>query len=144
MRIQLLIIAMLATIFTSCSSGHEVVMPFRNWGYSVDRLFPIKNSSSDFTFRIWFSNSTSVYRVISISRDSTFNFSKGRIVPEDSSFEFSGYLTEIGSLRKGKKYHQYFNQIKIEPKSGFHDFKNKIDSLNLLTLSSQEPTIERS
>lgn len=138
MRSRILIIAILITIFVSCSPAYEVVMPFRNWGYSVDRLFPVKNSSSDFTFRIWFSNSTSVYRVISISRDSTFNFSKGRVVPEDSSFKYSCYLTEIGNLRKGKKFNQYFNQIEIEPKSGFKEFKNKIDRLNLTSISSQE------
>jgi hypothetical protein len=107
----------------SCSASREVVMPFRNFGYYGERLLPVKTSSSEFLFRIWINNSTSIDRVISIS--------------EDSSEGFQGYLTELGTLEKGKKTIQYYRQIKIEPKSGFEVFKNKIDSLNLLKMSTQ-------
>ena len=113
-------------LLTNCSPGNEVVMPFRNLAYSVDRLLPLKTSSSDFSFRIWISNSTSIYRVISISRDTVYDYSKKVIVAKDSSFEFNGYLTEIGRLHKGKKSKEYYKQIEIEPKSGYAEFKNEI------------------
>ena len=114
--------------FTSCSPGREVILPFKNLGYSGDRIFPAKTNFSDFTFRIWISNSTSIDRIISISKDSL----------ED----FHGCLTEVGKLSIGKKSKQYYRQIEIKPKSGFVEFKNKIDKLNLLYLSSQEKLLE--
>ena len=110
-------------ILASCSAGREVVMPFRNLGYSGNRLLPVKTSTAEYSFRIWINNSTSIDRVISISKDSL----------ED----YTGYLTEIGVLINGKKSTQYYRQIKIEPKSGFEVFKNKVDSINLLNLSTQ-------
>jgi hypothetical protein len=114
---------LLLFVFASCSPGREAVMPFRNLGYSSERLFPVKTSTAQYSFRIWINNSTSIDRVISISKDSL----------ED----FQGYLMEVGILDLGKKYKQYYRQIKITPKSGFKAFKNKIDSLNLLNLSTQ-------
>lgn len=114
--------------FASCSSGREAVMPFRNLGYSGYRLFPAKFSTSEYLFRIWINNSTSVDRVISVSKDSL----------ED----FQGYLIEVGILTKGEKTKQYYRQIKIKPKSGFEKLKQKIDSLNLLTLSTEPDLTE--
>ena len=41
-------------------------------------------------------------------------------------------------MTKSKKTKQYYRQIKVEPKSGFDYFKNKIDSLNLLGLTNEK------
>ena len=40
-RTQLIFILTIITLF-SCSTGREVVMPFRNMVYSGERLFPIE------------------------------------------------------------------------------------------------------
>lgn len=111
--------------FSSCSTEREAVMPFRNFISSGDRLFPVKSSDAEFFFRIWINNSTSIDRVVSISKI-------------DSSETFSGYFTEIGFLMKDKKTKSYYRQFEIEPKSGFEEFKNKIDSLNLLDLKDEK------
>ncbi len=110
--------------FFSCSTGREAVMPFRNFISSGDRLFPVKSSDAEYFFRIWINNSTSIDRVVSISKDSLD--------------KFRGYFTEVGLLTNNKKTKQYYSQIKIEPKSGFDKFKNKIDSLNLLELTNEK------
>ncbi len=115
-------------VLVSCSSGREVVMPFKNLGYSGDRLLPVKTSTAEYSFRIWINNSTSIDRVISISKDSLD--------------EFRGYLTEVGVLINGKKSNPYYSQTKIEPKSGFQVFRNKLDSLYLFTLSSEVDVIQ--
>jgi len=96
-------------------------MPFRNALSSGDRLFPVKSTNAEYFFRIWINNSTSIDRVISISKDS--------LDP------YRGYFTEIGLLTKGKKLKQYYRQIDIEPKNGFEKFKNKVDSLSLMDLT---------
>lgn len=111
--------------FFSCSTEREAVMPFRNFISSGDRLFPVQSSDAEYFFRFWINNSTSIDRVVSISKT-------------DSLDKFSGYFTEIGFLTKDKKPKQYYRQIKIEPKSGFDEFKNKIDSLNLLDLKNEK------
>ena len=110
--------------FFSCSTGREAVMPFRNFISSGERLFPVKSSDAEYFFRIWINNSTSIDRIISISKDSLD--------------KFRGYFTEVGLLTKGKKTKKYYRQIKVEPKSGFDEFKNKIDSLNLLGLTNEK------
>ncbi|MDP4214175.1 MAG: hypothetical protein Q8926_16290, partial [Bacteroidota bacterium] len=69
-------------VLAGCSTGREAVMPFRNFLYSGERLLPVKTSTAEYFFRIWINNSTSIDRVISISKDSL----------ED----FRGYLTEMG------------------------------------------------
>ncbi len=110
-------------VVAGCSPGREAVMPFKNLGYSGERILPVKTSTAEYSLRIWVNNSTSIDRVISISKDSL----------ED----YTGYLTEIGVLINGKKSTQYYRQIKIEPKSGFEVFRTRVDSINLLNLSTQ-------
>jgi hypothetical protein len=120
MKWEIIILVCLA----SCSQTREAVMPFRNFEYSSEGLFPVNTSNAEYFFRIWINNSTSIDRVISISKDSLE--------------EFQGYLTEVGILTKGKNSKtEYYRQIKIKPRSGFKAFRNKIDSLNLLNLSTQ-------
>jgi hypothetical protein len=120
MKWKILILFVLA----GCSTGREAVMPFRNYLLSGERLFPVKTSTAQYFFRIWINNGTSIDRVISISKDSLD--------------EFRGYLTELGFLGKGRNSKEgYYRQIEIKPQSGFTKFKNKMDSLNLLTLSTE-------
>ena len=76
-------------IITGCSHGKEVVMPYKNLVYSGEGILPVKTSSAEYSLRIWVNNSTSIDRIISISKDSL----------ED----YKGHLTEIGELIKGKK-----------------------------------------
>lgn len=106
--------------FVSCSTSYEVVNPFKNLSYSGDRLFPVKANLSEYTFRIWISNSTSIDRVISISKD--------------SADEYHGTLIEFGKTFNGKTYADYYRSSDIEPKDGFAMFRQYLDSLNLLTI----------
>ena len=119
------ILAIILTLsIISCSTSYEVVMPYKNLGgYSGSRLLPIKTNESEFTFRAWVNNSTSIDRVISISKDSGANY--------------TGTLIEIGKKINGKKHVNYYNEISIIPLSGFVNFKKRIDSLQLQTMTSQ-------
>jgi hypothetical protein len=114
-------------ILTSCSAGYEVVNPYKNLGYSGDRLFPIKTNHSEFSLRIWISNSTSIDRVISISKD--------------KDEDYQGSVIEFGKLFNGKVYTDYYKNFDIKPKDGFSTFKQQVDSLNLLNLKTK-PDIE--
>lgn len=113
----------LIIVISSCSTSYEVVNPFKNLGYSGDRLFPVKTNLSDYSFRIWISNSTSIDRVISISKD--------------SAGEFQGRLIEYGKLFDGKNYKDIYRDIDVLPKDGFAIFKLRLDSLNLLKLKDK-------
>jgi hypothetical protein len=113
----------LSILISSCSTSYEVVNPFKNLGYSGDRLFPVKTNFSEFSFRIWISNSTSIDRVISISKD--------------SAGEFQGKLIEYGKLFDGSKYKDFFRDSEVYPKDGFAIFKQRLDSLNLLQLKDK-------
>lgn len=111
----------------SCSTGHEVIMPFRNMGYSAERILPVKTSNADYELRIWVNNSTSIDRIVSISRDTLDGF--------------SGYLSEIGIIVDGKKNNQYYRKASIVPKSGFESFISRMDSIGILELSNQEDNL---
>ncbi len=115
-------------ILTGCSSGREAVMPFKNYLITGDRLFPIKLNASEFTFRIWINNSTSVDRVITIS--------------EDSVDGFQGTIIEYGNLYRGNKSKNHYSKINITPKSGFKEFKNKLDELQLFGIKTPEKELE--
>lgn len=108
----------------SCSTSYEVVNPFKNLSYSGDRLFPVKTNLSEFTFRIWISNSTSIDRVISISKD--------------SAEAYKGNLIQYGKVFNGKRYTDYYSSSEIKPKDGFAIFRKRLDSLNLLTTKNKE------
>ncbi len=102
-------------------------MPFKNFGYSGERLFPVLENDADFTFRAWVSYSTSIDRVFTISYDSLFNY--------------QGKLLEIESkmVGKNKKVRTTFTQVQIVvSRSGFEKFIKKVDSLNLLDVSDQK------
>jgi hypothetical protein len=116
---QKIFTVILSIAFISCSTSYEVVNPFKNLGYSGDRLFPVKTNLSEYTFRIWISNSTSIDRVISISKD--------------SADDYKGKLIEFGKTFNGKTYIEYYKCSDIEPKDGFAMFRQLLDSLNLLT-----------
>lgn len=122
---RIFIILLLA--LTGCSAEQEIIMPFRNIDYSSERLLPLESSFSDFAFRVWINNGSSIDRIISISKDSQF----GK----------QGYIFEIGSMsKKGMfktKYKRLFNCTEIKPKNGFDAFFSKLDSLNLLNYKSQ-------
>ncbi|WP_196888431.1 hypothetical protein [Aureivirga sp. CE67] len=116
------LLLILIIIFCSCSSGKEYVMPFRNLGYSGERLFPIQSSESNNIIRIWVNNGSSIDRIITVSNDSIFN--------EQSE------LVEIGLTKKGKR--KFFNQERKKPLNGVANFFKTMDSLNLFQYKSQE------
>ena len=120
---KIILTLLILTLFTSCSSSKEVILPFKNLGYSGERILPIKDNNSKSTFRVWFNNSTSIDRVITISRDSIFGF--------------QGKLVEIGYMSKKKKKTLFYNEEEIEPKCGFEQFFKKLDSLKLGKLNTQ-------
>lgn len=117
----------LIIILSGCSAAHEVVMPFINFANTGNRLFPVEEDESEFVFRVWINNGTSVDRVISVSGDSIFG---NRCT-----------FFEMGSLDKKRlfkvKTQRFFNEVAIEPSCGFENLVLKIDSLNLLDCKSQ-------
>jgi len=119
-------------LFFSCASKHEAVMPYYNMGYTADRLLPVEFSNADFEFRIWINNSTSIDRVISVS--------KVNDVTEKGEF-YKGYtksyLTEIGNWYRKRKSKEFYKQTNVTPKSGIDGFIAKIDSLKLSGYANQ-------
>lgn len=101
-------------------------MPFRNFAYSVDRQFPVAESDAEFTFKASFNFSSSVDRIITVSKDSLFGY--------------QGNILEIYSLpskKKGEGRLKYV-QRNITPNSGFKRFIDKVDSMNLASMKNQE------
>ena len=98
-------------------------MPYKNWEYSGDRLFPIKTNNSIFSMRIWINNSTSVDRIITVSKDTLD--------------DYKGYLVEYGDHYSESKKKSFYKQSPIMPKDGFSNFMQKIDNLNLFALASK-------
>lgn len=115
-------------LLTSCTIEKETVMPYRNMGYSGERLFPLEKSESEFAFRAWINNGTSIDRVITVSFDSSF-MNQAKLI------EF-GFLTKKGLFKSKSK--SFYNEINLIPKSGFDGFFKMIDSLNLINYNSQE------
>jgi len=99
-------------------------MPYKNLGgYSGTRLFPVKTNESEYTFRAWISNSTSIDRIISISKDSGQNY--------------IGTLIEFGKKVNGRKHANFYKEISITPASGFENFRKKLDSLKIQEMTNQ-------
>ncbi len=125
---KFILFIVITLFFLCCSSPKEATMPFRNMGYSVERLFPIQHSTGEKMFRVWFNNGTSIDRIITVSSDSIFNN--------------QSYFTELGVLFKK----QFFKEkrvslntnIPIEPQSGIDAFFKKVDSLKLVDYEDQE------
>ena len=124
---KILLIILLTQLTVSCSTSYEVSQLYKNWGYSGERLLPIKTNDSKFSLRIWINNSTSVDRIISISKDSL----------ED----YKGSLVEVGNLYNSSNKEGFFKESSITPNSGFLKFIDKIDSLNIFELPNR-PGIE--
>ncbi|WP_394906071.1 hypothetical protein [uncultured Mesonia sp.] len=116
------LIILLIFISVSCSTVREQIMPFRNYGYSGERLFPIQNSDADNIVRIWINNGTSIDRIITVS--------KGKNFSEHSE------LIEIGLTKNGKR--KFLTQEEQKPLSGIAKFLQTVDSLNLFQYESQE------
>lgn len=111
-------------LFISCSPSNEVILPFKNLAYSGERILPIKDNNSEKTIRIWFNNSTSIDRVITISKDSIVGF--------------QGKLIEIGytSTKKNNRS-KFYNELDIKPKSGFENFFKKLETLGVNQIKTQ-------
>ena len=122
----MLLFGTLLAIITSCAKHREFVMPFKNFGYSGERLFPVSENNSEFTFRAWVSYSTSIDRVFTVSYDKNWGY--------------EGKLLEIRSNTavKNKKDRTNFKQVNIIPKDGFEKFISKVDSLNLMDVNDQD------
>jgi len=104
-------------------------MPYKNLGgYSGERLFPIMTNESEFTFRAWVNNSTSIDRIISISKDSGANY--------------KGTLIEVGKMVNGAKHINYYNEIPITPATGFENFRKRLDSLGIQKMNNQPCCID--
>ena len=128
MKRQKFIFLILIISLLSCSTGQEVVMPFRNMVCSGERLFPIEKNDSEKAFRAWINNGTSIDRVVSVSSDSIFG--------NQATLTEFGYVDKNGLFKhKGEKI---FKDKSIIPESGFERFFEIIDSLNLVNYSSQD------
>jgi hypothetical protein len=128
MKFQLsILITILFLTLSGCASKKEYVMPFKNFGYSGERLFPVAKNNSEFTFRAWVSYSTSMDRVFTISYDSLFGY-QGKLLEIESN-----------SVGKNKIDRTVFKQTDIIPRNGFQKFMLKVDSLNLMNVNDQDP-----
>lgn len=123
---RFILVLVLVISISGCASYKEDVMPFTNFGYSGERLFPVSKSDSEFSFRAWVNYSTSVDRVFTVS----YNKDLG----------YKGNILEIRKAKTGKnnKDNTTFKEFNIEPKSGFKNFIAKVDSLDLLTTQDQK------
>lgn len=113
-------------ILSGCTTQKEVGMPFRNFSYAAERLFPVKENNTDFTFRASINFSTNIDRIITISKDSLFG-EQGNMIE----------LITSERNRKGQVNTTY-HQKKIMPKDGIGNFIAKVDSLNLLDYKNQK------
>ena len=112
-------------ILASCGSPREVMMPYRNYSLAANRLLPLQYSNDKKSIRIWISKSTSLDRVITVSKSL------------DSSY--SCELTIFGpGLGNAQKTKGYFIIKKLVPESGYKNFFSEIDSLNLGSLFDQK------
>jgi hypothetical protein len=125
MKYKAYLFAIIATSIVGCSTPKENVMPFVNFGYAGERLFPVSENDAEFTFRAWVSLSTTIDRVFSISYD--------------KDLDYAGRLLEIRgrSLNQKIKDKTTFKELNITPRSGFEKFISKVDSLHLLELKDQ-------
>jgi hypothetical protein len=126
MKFYLVLLLICLTSVLACNITKEAVMPFRNYGYSGERNFPVKENDAQFTFRAFVNYSTSVDRIFTISCDSTFGD--------------QGSLLEAFALKSKKAGtpNVKYQQTVLLPKSGFKHFITKVDSLKLISLNSQK------
>lgn len=99
-------------VFVGCSSGYESILLFKNLDYSGERILPIKSNNSELCFRVWFNNSTSIDRIITISKDSLLGY--------------QGKLTEIGYTNKKRKRVHFLmrktSNLSVDSKSFFKNW----------------------
>lgn len=119
-------LSVLIILIISCTSQRENVMPFKNFDESGIRPFPVATNASQFTFRASVNLSTSIDRILSISTDSILG-DQGRIVE----------IWQLGRSKKGQVKVRYVERP-IIPRSGFQRFKQKVDSLNIISITSQD------
>jgi hypothetical protein len=124
MNKQILFFVLIISLIGCSVKKTESVMPFYNFGYTASRLQPLSLEETDFSFRIWINNGTSIERVISISKDSTYG-------PQS-------YLDEIGTLSNKTKNQFFYKKSKILPESGIDGFIAKLDSMKISEIESQK------
>lgn len=117
-------IALISILLISCKTGKEALMPFKNHQYTASRIFPVKSNDSDYSIRVWMSSSTSIDRIISVSKDEDWG--------EQSN------LIEIGTLSVGKNSKDHYKLRNLSPKSGVDGFLSKARKLDLMSFSDQE------
>ncbi len=93
-------------------------MPHVNMGIYGDRLFPIQYSDSKKTFRAYLNPSSSITRIITISSDPLYGN--------------HGSIKRIGFKAKKQKSEPLYEEIDIEPNSGYDAFFEKVQSLELM------------
>ena len=111
-------------ILASCDTPREVMMTYRNYSLTANRLLPLQFCNDKKCVRIWVSRSTSLDRVISISKS------------KDSSY--SCELTIFGPGIGSRHNKGYFITKKLVPKSGYVNFFQQIDSLSLNSFHDQK------
>jgi len=124
MNKQILFVVFLIGLTGCTVKKTESVMPFYNFGYTGSRLQPVILSETSFAVRIWINNGTSIERVISISKDSTFGS--------------ESYLDEIGILSNKSENQFFYKKSKIFPASGVDKFIAKLDSMNISEIENQK------
>ncbi|SFI35796.1 hypothetical protein [Halpernia frigidisoli] len=90
-----------------CSSKQyfEVRQPFKNYTYNQSYLLPLNTIKSDYIFRIWFFDSTSVDKVL--------------VVFKNEKNEFESQLISFGKVHDGKKFKEVYTVVDVKPKNGF-------------------------
>lgn len=131
MRIKIWIVVF-SFLLIGCSTGKEAIMPFKNMLYNGSRILPIKNNETDFSLRIWINNSTSIERIITVSSDS--------LTGNNCNIIELGILYK-NNLFKEKKIN-YYSKSEVIPESGFKEFRNRVNDLNLIDMKDQVNELE--
>lgn len=104
-------------LFVNCSTSQkyfEVIQPFKNYTENPSYLAPINSIKSDYIFRVWFFDSTSVDKVL--------------VVFKNEKNEFESQLISFGKVYDGKKFKEVYSVVDLKPKNGFGNLIEHIKS----------------
>jgi hypothetical protein len=116
MKIKLFFLLLMSLM--SCGSFQEyfeVRQPFKNYTENPSYLAPINSIKSNYIFRIWFFDSTSVDKVL--------------VIFKNEKDEFESQIISFGKVYKDKKFKEVYATVDVIPKNGFgnliHHIKNE-------------------
>ena len=104
----------------NCSSSQqflEVRQPFKNYTDNPSYLLPLNTMKSEYIFRTWFFDSTSVDKVL--------------VVFKNEKNEFESQLISYGKVYKDKKLKEVYSVVDVKPNNGFGNLLEHIKNNSL-------------